>query len=438
MTMSSTSTTHDLNREIVDAFRRTEFPSSAELREEAIHHFEKLGLPGNKNEEYRFTPITRALEPMLSAGFGETPSPIADISPYLIPGYECNCIVFVNGQYNEKLSRIISPENQLTVESLHRASEEKSALVREYLGKLVDFKTDAFAAFNTAFWKDGVFIHVPGNTILDKPILVLHIHDARQQSVISPTRLLMVLGERSDASIVEKFDTIGTHPVFSSWVDEIVVSEKATLNYCKIQNDAGSLYQVASTLIHQYHGSRVKTFTLTLRGKIIRNNFGIAVDGERCESHFYGLYLLDKDTLADNHTTVDHRQPNSFTNELYKGIMNSNSRGVFNGKIYVRPHAQKTNAFQSNRNILLSDTAVVHTKPQLEIWADDVKCSHGCTSGQLDEEALFYLQSRGIDKASSQALLLYAFAGEILEPMKDEVLKKYLHSIISERLHKSL
>src|SRR5260221_3795548 len=438
MTMSSTSTTHDLNREIVDAFRRTEFPSSRELREEAIHHFEKLGLPGNKNEEYRFTPITRGLEPILSAGFSETPSPITDITPYLIPGYECNCIVFVNGQYNEKLSRIISSENQLTVQPLHRASEEKSVLVRDYLGKLVDFKTDAFAAFNTAFWQDGVFIYVPANTILDKPILVLHVHDASQQYVISPTRLLMVLGERSEASVVEKFDTIGSHPVFSSWVDEIVVGEKATLNYCKIQNDGGSLHQVASTLIHQHHGSRVNTFTLTLRGKIIRNNFTIAVDGERCESHFYGLYLLDKDTLADNHTTVDHRQPNSFTNELYKGIMNGNSRGVFNGKIYVRPHAQKTNAFQSNRNILLSDTAVVHTKPQLEIWADDVKCSHGCTSGQLDEEALFYLQSRGIDKANAQALLLYAFAGEILEPMKDEVLKTYLHSIISERLHKSL
>src|SRR5882762_1915042 len=436
MTMSSTSTTHDLNREIVDAFRRTEFPSSSELREEAIHHFEKLGLPGNKNEEYRFTPITRGLEPILSAGFGETPSSITDITPYLIPGYECNCIVFVNGQYNEKLSQVISPENQLTVQSLHRASEEKSVL--DCLGKLVDFKTDAFAAFNSAFWQDGVFIHVPGNTILDKPILVLHVHDASHQPVISPTRLLMILGEQSEASIVEKFDTIGSHPVFSSWVDEIVVGEKATLNYSKIQNDAGSAYQVASTLIHQRQGSRVNTFTLTLRGKVIRNNFGVAIGGERCESHFYGLYLLDKDTLADNHTTVDHRQPNSFTNELYKGIMSGNSRGVFNGKIYVRPHAQKTNAFQSNRNILLSDTAVVHTKPQLEIWADDVKCSHGCTSGQLDEEALFYLQSRGIDKVNAQALLLSAFAGEVLEAMKDKPLKHYLDQIISKRLHKSL
>jgi len=345
--MSSISTTHDLNREIVDAFRRTEFLSSRELREEAIHHFEKLGLPGNKNEEYRFTPITRGLEPILSAGFDETSSSITDITHYLIPGYECNCIVFVNGKYNEKLSRVISPENQLTVQSLHLALEGKSELVGNYLGKLVDFKTDAFAAFNTAFWQDGVFIHVPGNTILDKPILVLHVHDASHQPVISPTRLLMILESRVRPASW-KNSTPSAAILFSvHGLDEIVVGEKATLNYCKIQNDAGSAYQVASTLIHQCHGSKANTFTLTLRGKIIRNNFGIAVDGERCESHFYGLYLLDKDTLADNHTTVDHRQPNSFTNELYKGVMNGNSRGVFNGKIYVRPHAQKTNAFQS-------------------------------------------------------------------------------------------
>ena len=435
MTMSSTPMALDLNREIVDAFRRREFHSSRELREEAIHHFEKLGFPGNKNEEYRFTPITRSIEPILAVDFSEVPSStIDDITPYLLPGYECNCIVLVNGLYNEKLSRIISPKDQLTVESLHRACEEKSALVQNYLGKLVDFKTDAFAAFNAAFWRDGVLIRIPSDTILDQPILVLHIHDAGLQPVISPTRLLMIVEENSNANLVEKFDTVGSHPVFSSWVDEIVVGERATLNYCKIQNDIDSTLQVASTLIHQHNASRVNSFTLTLRGKIIRNNFGIAIDGERCESHFYGLYLLDKDTLADNHTTVDHRQPNSFTNELYKGIMSGNSKGVFNGKIYVRPHAQKTNAFQSNRNLLLSDTAVVHTKPQLEIWADDVKCSHGCTSGQLDEEALFYLQSRGIDKTNAQALLLYAFAGEVLEAMEDKPLKQYLDQIISERL----
>ncbi|MFM7857811.1 MAG: SufB/SufD family protein, partial [Flammeovirgaceae bacterium] len=171
--------------------------------------------------------------------------------------------------------------------------------------------------------------------------------------------------------------------------------------------------------------------------EIVRNNFAIVVDGENCESHFHGLYLLHGSTLADNHTVVDHKKPNSFSNELYKGIMDGNAKGVFNGKIFVRPHAQKTNAFQSNRNILLSDSATVNTKPQLEIWADDVKCSHGCTSGQLDEEALFYLRSRGIPADTAKAMLLYAFALDVLAPVKNESLKTHLDHLISDRLHKN-
>src|SRR6185295_1177396 len=191
MTTSSTPATQDLKREIVEAFRRTEFHSARELREDAIQYFEKLGFPGNKNEEFRFTPITRSIEPILTAAdFSEVPSSsIGDIAPYVLSGYESNCIVFLNGQYSEGLSRIISPKNQLTVESLHRAGAENSGLVADYFGKLVDYKTDAFAAFNTALWRDGVFIRVPRNTILDKPILILHIHDAGLRPVISATRL---------------------------------------------------------------------------------------------------------------------------------------------------------------------------------------------------------------------------------------------------------
>jgi len=192
-----------------------------------------------------------------------------------------------------------------------------------------------------------------------------------------------------------------------------------------------------TTNIHQERSSRVNTYTFTLSGKLVRNNLQLSIDGEGIESHMFGLYLVTGDTLADNHTVVDHRKANSFSNELYKGIMDGNSRGVFNGKIYVRPQAQKTNAFQANRNILISDKATVNTKPQLEIWADDVKCSHGCTTGQLDEEALFYLQSRGIAKETARAMMLYAFAAEILENVKHAELKAYFDELVSERLHKN-
>jgi Fe-S cluster assembly protein SufD len=173
-----------------------------------------------------------------------------------------------------------------------------------------------------------------------------------------------------------------------------------------------------------------------LNGKFYRNDLNLILDGEGIESHMYGLYLLNNDTLADNHTVVDHMKPNSFSNELYKGILDGSSKGVFNGKIYVRPQAQKTNAYQNNRNVILTDTASINTKPQLEIWADDVKCSHGCTTGQIDEEALFYLQSRGINKETARAMMLYAFAGDVVEHVPNAKMKEYVDALISDRLHK--
>jgi Fe-S cluster assembly protein SufD len=322
------------------------------------------------------------------------------------------------------------------VKILRDAFQSDKEVINRYFDKLVDSDADYFAAMNTAFWQDGLLIHVPANTKVEKPLFILHIHDSTSSQVIAHTRLLAVVESNSELTIIEKFNSVGDQPVLHTFSEEIVMEENSQLEYCKIQNDQGNSYQVANTLIHQSNSSKVNTFTLTLNGKLIRNNFGITIDGENCESHFYGLYVLNSNTIADNHTVVDHRKPNSFSNEMYKGIMDDSSKGVFNGKIFVRPFAQKTNAFQSNRNILLTDTASVNTKPQLEIWADDVKCSHGCTTGQLDEEAVFYLQSRGISRSIAKAMLLYAFAGEVLEPIKNSELKEYLDRLISERLHK--
>jgi Fe-S cluster assembly protein SufD len=241
----------------------------------------------------------------------------------------------------------------------------------------------------------------------------------------------------SKTMLIEKFDSSGQANHFSNHVTEVVVAENAEANFYSIQNDNGNRYQYNLTQFYQLNNSRVNTYSFTLNGKMIRNNLQLLLDGEGIESHMFGLYLLDKDCLADNHTVVDHRKANSFSNELYKGIMDGNSKGVFNGKIYVRPNAQKTNAFQANRNILLTDKAPVNTKPQLEIWADDVKCSHGCTTGQLDEEAMFYLRTRGISKDTARAMVLYAFAGEILDNVNHPELKHYLDQLVSERLHKN-
>jgi len=432
----STVTKKDSKEDIVSSFRQATFGEAIDSRNRAIELIDTKGLPGSKHEEYRFAPITRNLESLFTWKNEISPSNITSTTEFEIPNMDSNVLVFVNGSYSTKLSRIISPSSEIKIKTLFDAFKDGEKSVTKYFDKLVSAEADSFAALNTAFWQEGLFLEVPANTTVQKPVMILHINDARQAQVIAHTRLLAMLEEGSTVSIIEKFDSQGTNPVFHTFTEEIVVKEKATLEYCKVQNDAGKSFQIANTNINQSDSSHVNTFTLTLNGEIVRNNFGITIDGENCESHFYGLYLLNGSTLADNHTVVDHRKPNSFSNEMYKGVMDENSKGVFNGKIFVRPHAQKTNAFQSNRNILLSDTASVNTKPQLEIWADDVKCSHGCTSGQLDEEALFYLRSRGIDAQMAKAMLLYAFSAEVLQPIKNETLKAYLDTLIAERLRK--
>lgn len=432
-----TTTTKDIKGEIIEAFHQHQFDVALESRAKAISFLEKSGLPGNKHEEYRFTPIVRNLERNFSWNKLNTLSTISSAEQYLIKGLDANLVVLVNGVYSKLLSKIISLESELNVSSLREAFVNKREIVESYFNKISNSESDAFAALNTALWQDGVFIHVPENTNVEKPIFILHLNDANSEQVISHTRILGVLEQGSQLSVIEKSDSIGTSMAFHNFSEEWIIKEKSHLEYCKIQNDGGNNYQVTNTVIHQLDKSLLNTFTLTLEGQLIRNNLNIIIDGEHCESHFYGLYLLNGNTLADNHTVVDHKKPNSFSNEMYKGIMDGNAKGVFNGKIFVRPHAQKTNAFQSNRNILVSDSATVNTKPQLEIWADDVKCSHGCTSGQLDDEAMFYLRSRGIAEPDAKAMLLYAFASEVLEPIQNVILKSYLDQLIAERLHKN-
>lgn len=427
--MSVVATDIDLKEKIGKLFTSTDT-----RRKEAFEAFQKLGLPTGKSEEYRFTPIARALEKNFNFDTENSASKIESIDQFLIPKLEANLVVFINGKFSKGFSKIISPATELKISSLQSAIESREA--EQHFGSYLKTSADAFTAVNSAFWQDGIFIQVPKQTKVVKPIFILHVNDAENSQSICHTRLLVVLGEGSELTLIERSASTGSNNIFHTFAEEIIIEKNASLDYVKIQNDEGKLHQVANSMIHQAEKSKLNTFTLTLNGSLIRNNFNIAIDGENCESHFYGLYLLNGNTIADNHTVVDHIKPNSFSNEMYKGVMDGNSKGVFNGKIFVRPNAQKTNAFQSNRNILLTDTATINTKPQLEIWADDVKCSHGCTSGQLDEEALFYLRSRGIPMKEAKAMLLYAFAAETLEPIKNTELKNYLDGLISQRLNK--
>ncbi|MBS1486826.1 MAG: Fe-S cluster assembly protein SufD [Bacteroidetes bacterium] len=434
--MEGTATEKDFVKEITSAFSSSKLNVAPEKRQQALQYFQQFGLPDKKNEEYRFTPIATALEKKFTWPVKTVDSPINSIQSFLIDGLDAYVIVLINGKFSPEHSNIHQPETGLTIKTLSDAWQSEKQTIEKHWDKYINIENDAYASLNSACWQEGVFVRVEENKKIEKPIFILHVHDASVSQVVAHTKALVIAEAGSELSLIEKSGSIGKENIFHTFGEEIVVGSNASLNYIKIQQDEGNLYQVATSAIYQADSSQLNTFTLTLNGKMIRNNFNIAIDGENCESHFYGLYLLSGDTLADNHTVVDHRKPRSFSNELYKGVMDNNSKAIFNGKIYVRPQAQKTNAFQSNRNILLTDTATVNTKPQLEIWADDVKCSHGCTTGQLDEEALFYLRSRGIPEATAKAMLLYAFAAETLAPIKNESLKKYLDALISDRLHK--
>lgn len=424
---------------VVASFKKGHDTSSPlfELRTSALSELQKLGFPSAKNEEYKHTPLTRLLEKNFNLSTPNGPGVGVHLSDVIIPGVKGNVLVFINGKFSKEHSSIISSSSVVEILTLQEAMITKKETVGKYLGKIADASSDAYCAWNTASFNDGVFIQVPDNKVVEEPVVIYHIHDTKSGQIITANRNLILLGKNSDLTVIEKYDTAGTGNGFSTQVSEGVLHDNASLTWFTIQNDKGNRYQFDHKQIQQARSSRVNTYTFTLNGKAIRNNLQLALDGEGIDSHMYGLYLIGKDTLADNHTVVDHRQANSFSNELYKGIIDESAKGVFNGKIYVRPNAQKTNAFQANRNILLTDKASVNTKPQLEIWADDVKCSHGCTTGQLDEEALFYLRSRGISKDTARAMVLYAFAGELLETVKNNVIRQYLDELISERLHKN-
>lgn len=432
--MSVLTTDKNITTQIATFVKQKTNVETDPLRKEAFEDFQRLGIPHPKHEEYKYTPVARILEKNFTFTPSAASGPISGIDQFLIKGIEADTIVFIDGVFSKDHSKITSSEIQVL--NLKDAMESKNEVASQHFGKYADFKNDALSAWNRAAWTEGVFISVAEKVSVTKPVVIYHITNATAGEVTAANRNLFVVGRNSQVTIIEKYDSIGHANHFSNFVTEVVVNENAAFEHYSIQNDGNNRFQRNLTQIYQKNSSRVNTYTFTLNGKFYRNNLNLILDGEGIESHMYGLYLLNNDTLADNHTVVDHMKPNSFSNELYKGILDDRSKGVFNGKIYVRPQAQKTNAYQNNRNVLLTDTASINTKPQLEIWADDVKCSHGCTTGQIDEEALFYLQSRGINKDTARAMMLYAFAKDVVEHVPDPKMKEYVDTLISDRLHK--
>lgn len=397
-----------------------------DLRNESLEFLKKAGLPHLKEEEYKFTQISKKIEKNISSFFAAKTTAISsnDVDSNLFEGFDGDIIAFNNGLYDPNLSSI-SSENYTFL----KLSESKS----ELLGNVAKKENDPFTALNNVGFEDGVHIQIAKGGKVDKPILFLYFNQANEGQIIQP-RILIEVAENCEVTFIENTVSLDEEAYFSNAVVEIVVAQNAHAHYYRLQNENRKSISVTNFVTDIHRDATFTSVALQLQADMIRNNLTLNLLDKGCEGNMYGLYLLNGKTHVDNHTNVDHTKPNSDSNELYKGILTDSSRGVFNGKIFVRQDAQKTNAFQQNNNILLSEEAIINTKPQLEIWADDVKCSHGCTTGQLDEEALFYLQARGIGKEQARGLLLYAVAGEVLEQIVYEPFKAHCIQLVEERL----
>jgi Fe-S cluster assembly protein SufD len=429
-----------LSNNITTAFEEhlAKMPDNSVIRAKrvlAMEHFLKLGIPDKKNEEYKYSNA----QDFLKGDFklkseSEIELPIKRFKK-LIPMRNAHVIVMLNGVFSAKYSQLIPTDTSIFISNLAAIYATQREIIENHFAKYADSASDGFIALNTALAKDGAYVRVAANTKVNEPVHIINVISSTH-NFLANTRNLILVEKGAELDIVETFvslDAQADEKLFNNHLSEIVLEEQAKLNYCRIQAEEDNVSQVNTTQVKQGKGSFFKTFTFSLSGKFLRNNLNIVLDDEACETHLFGLYLPRKNEHFDNHTLVDHRKPNCFSNELYKGIMSDDSTAVFNGKIFVRQDAQKTNAFQSNKNMLLGENASINTKPQLEIYADDVKCSHGTSTGRMDEEAMFYLRSRGISEDKAKNLLMKAFAEEVVDAIEFTPLREYIESLIVNR-----
>jgi len=408
-------------------------------RKEAFKNLLEKGFPDRKSEEYKYTPLTQILEKEWTNGVQqiETESDFEkqDIRELFANNKDINLLVFENGKYSPAESRITEEAN-ITLIPWSGANKLSNEIFDMYFNENTKVSNDSFALLNTSLSSEGVFLHVPKNTLVNLPIVIIQISNNDQEENMANPRNLFVFEEGSQATIFECFQTGGNQPVFTNSLSEFFVKSNANIRYRRVGIDGQNSIRVTTNNVYQENDSQFSSTVIDFGGKMVRNNLNVISDGSGCSTDLYGLYLLNGASHVDNHTMVDHKKPNSGSNEHYKGILGGKSRGVFNGKIYVRRDAQKTNAFQQNGNILLSDEADINTKPQLEIWADDVKCSHGCTTGQIDNEQIFYLRARGIDEKSAKKMLLKAYAKDILSNIELNELQifteEYMHKMLTD------
>ena len=408
-----------------------------DLRDHAASRFVELGFPTVRDEEWRFTNVS----PIASTEFKlAPPSKLAPeaLASFLYADAPLR-LVIVNGRVAPELSRTTGLPAGLKFGSLAAAVTDHADVVGRYLGQLADPNARAFAALNTAFTHDGAYVYVPDGLVFDQPLQILFVATAEGPiASMSHPRTLVVCGDHSQVQIVETYVSAKGQKHFTNAVTEVVAGEHAVLDHYKVEEESIDAFHMASMHIHAARSSNVSTHAFTLGGRIVRNDIVAVLDGEGAECTLNGLYIADGERLVDTHTTIDHAKAHCPSHEIYKGILGGRARAVFNGKIIVRIDAQKTDAKQTNRALLLSDNATINTKPQLEIFADDVKCTHGAAIGQLDDDAIFYLRARGLTYLEARDMLIHAFAGEILERVKIEPLRRALEAELYAQLARDL
>ena len=405
------------------------------LRSEASDCFAEMGFPTRNHEEWKYTSVAPIAQTPFRPAWQQSASrPVQSAELDALKKLSGICLVFVNGQYNEALSSVQGLPAGVRAGSLASLFTTSDEIIAERFAKYADYRQHAFVALNTAQWQDGAYVWLPKGAVVKEPIHLLFISNAGDTPLVAHPRTLILAERESQASIIESYWGAGQGISFSNAVSEIVAGDNAVIDHTKLQLENDRSFHIATLQVYQERSSNFKSCSVTLGGALVRNEAHAVLDAEGAECVLNGLYLGREKQLVDNHTIIDHAQPHCPSRQHYNGILDGQSTGIFNGRIIVRPDAQKTDAIQKNRNLLLSDKAQVDSKPQLEIYANDVRCTHGATVGQIDAEALFYLRSRGISLKDARNMLVYAFAGEILERITSQKIRVLVDRVLHARL----
>ncbi|TAJ78410.1 Fe-S cluster assembly protein SufD [bacterium] len=407
-----------------------------EIREAAMSRFSEMGFPTVRDEEWKYTNVA----PLAKIPFQPTPFKSGRPAPDRVERFslgmtEAIRLVFVDGGYSPELSSLHRLPQGVQVGSLAAALHGEAGWVESHLARYADYQEHAFVALNTALMRDGAFVYVPEGRIVAQPIHLLFLSTGAKEATISHPRNLLVIGKGGQATIVESYTALENKVYFTNAVTELVVGENAVVEHYKLQEESEEAFHIATLQVRLDRNGNCSSHSIALGGILVRNEVNAVLDGEGGECALNGFYMVSGEQHVDNHTRIDHVKPHCTSRELYKGVLDGRSKGVFNGKIYVHKAAQKSDAKQTNNNLLLSRDASIDTKPQLEIYNNDVKCTHGSTIGQLDQDSIFYLRSRGIGVEAARSLLAYAFASDVMGRIRIEPMRAHLDKLLVAKFH---